>query len=125
MMLGKAFCERCNCWVSNKIKLPELCPPTDFGVLDGLLVGDVSGILTLERGSKRGRHIQVELQGCRTCDEMYLIDVSVVSVTKDKKGKDETNSTDLVSNLRLSAADYQALRGFKGVAAAPIVAPAQ
>ena len=123
-MSGKAFCERCNCWVSNKIELPKLKPPQDENALDGLVTGDVSGILTLERGSKRGRHIQVELLGCRTCDEMYLIDVSVVSVTKDKKGKDETNSTHLVSNLRLSAADYQALREFKGVAAAPTPAPA-
>jgi len=114
---GKAFCERCNCWVSKKIKLPELRPPTDFQVLEGLPVGDISGLLTLGRGPEEGAHIQVELLGCQTCDETYLVNVSIVVESTDKKGKTETKTTYLVNNLRVSAEDYQALRAFKGVAA--------
>jgi hypothetical protein len=115
MVSGKPFCERCSRWVSNKTKLPELCPPRNEHVLDGLLTGDVSGILTLGRGRDGGMHIQVEVRGCGTCDEMYIANISVVAESTDKKGKTETKTTHLVKNLRLSAADYQALHGFKGV----------
>lgn len=114
-ILGKPFCERCRRWVSNKTKLPELYPPQNEHVLDGLLTGDVSGVLRLGRGREGGMHIQVEVRGCGTCDQMYIANISVVAESTDKKGRTETKTTPLVRNLRLSAADYQTLRGFKGV----------
>ncbi|MCP4378258.1 MAG: hypothetical protein GY794_19040 [bacterium] len=123
LLSGKAFCERCSCWLKNETKLPRLSPPPDEHALDGLADGDVSGILVLGHGPKEGVCIEVKLQGCRTCDEIYLADVSLVVESLDKKGKTETNTTSLVTNLRLSASDYRALCEFKGLDAAPAVVP--
>ncbi|MDP6634526.1 MAG: hypothetical protein QGG42_06490 [Phycisphaerae bacterium] len=113
-VLGKPFCERCRRWAGKKTTLPELRPPQNARVLDGLLTGDVSGILTLGCGREGGVHIQVEVRGCGTCDETHIANISVVAESIDKKGNTETKTTHLVKNLRLSAADYQALLELKG-----------
>jgi hypothetical protein len=127
LLSDKPFCERCSCWANNKTKLPKLRVPQGENAFEGLGLGDISSILALQRGSREGMHVQVELLGCRTCDQTYLASVSVVVKSTDKKGKSETNTTNLVRNLRLSAEDYQALREFKGVTPAPdpIVAAAE
>jgi hypothetical protein len=125
MMRGKPFCERCSCWVKHKIKLSELRPPKDYEVFDRLIAGDISGVLTLERPLFKGTHIQIELLTCRTCDEMCLINIALVVASRDEDGKHQTHTEQLISNLRLSAADYQAIREFKGIAEDPLVVTAQ
>jgi hypothetical protein len=125
-MVRKPFCERCNSWVNRKNSLPKLSPPEDASTLDGLDDGDISGILTLEGNPMGSMHLQVDLQACRTCDEMHLMSISAVVESRNDKGEKETSTSCLLKNMRLSAADYQALLAFKGAAPAspPVPAPA-
>ncbi|MBT3198871.1 MAG: hypothetical protein HN350_03050 [Phycisphaerales bacterium] len=123
-MSDKLFCERCNCWVTERIKLPRLDPPQDESMIEAVQNRDISGILTLPAYTTGDKHIQVELLKCQKCQELYAAHVFLMARPKRKDDKAKFMPVRGAANLRLTLEEYQTLLEFKGVAPTPAPSPA-
>jgi len=118
-MVDKSFCERCNCWVTQRVKLPRLDQPQGESIMDAVGTGDISGILTLPSHPTGDKHIQVELLRCQTCDERYAAHVFLMAKLKRKGDKEKFMPLRRITNIRITPEEYQALLEFKGIAEDP------
>jgi hypothetical protein len=112
------FCERCYQWtrVESSIRvLSALTAGEEF--LARLRGGELAALaeLPVEAG-KPTRYVQVDAACCPSCGESNFLTVKIVTRTVDKKGKEETKSDDLVTNLIVTPADIAFART-AGVAA--------
>lgn len=106
------FCERCNEWVKVQDNIQHLAPIDQPGALVAQLEqGDLTDLKALTlNDDEAGDHTNIELSRCTSCPQSNFLNIKSVVITKDKKGKDESDESTLIENLILSADDYQSLK---------------
>ena len=79
-----AFCEKCNAWVVDKHKLPNLNYTYNSTKLKNLLhQGQFSALSDLKiQDPPNDSYTAVELSKCSNCDELYLLTVNIVEIIK-------------------------------------------
>jgi hypothetical protein len=107
------FCERCNKWVEETTTVSPLAPVADPQEMKRQLErGDFTMLGSLEKlDEESAAYTQVALPHCPSCANSYFLTVERVVITKDSKGKEKKEETNLVRNLCITPGDYQMLLG--------------
>ena len=102
----EVFCEDCNRWAED-VKFDLRLSMEDHQKADDAVKNNILGLLELKAISgNETPHLRVNLNHCSNCDDFSTIDVDLIKLERDKKGKLEEKSDDLSPVILLSKEDY-------------------
>jgi hypothetical protein len=110
--LSTPFCERCDKWVEETLRIKGLQPitnPEDLKVrVEG---GDFSPLLSMRRARvESSTSTRVDLLHCPQCLNLFLLTVTSVETETNSKGEDEEKESMVVQNLLIDVPTYESLK---------------
>ncbi len=106
------FCNECNQWAKIESAVVELKPSsTDESSLERLADGDLSVLDDFELASDEDSTcVWLDLTTCPTCDRFNFLTVRLAQKTVDLDGNLDIASHELLSNVRINAAQLARIR---------------
>ena len=108
-LINTIFCEKCKKWATKKEIVSNLEFINDPSMLNEIInKSNFSHLLTLKT-TKLPVFTQIELISCESCDKSRYINVNAVAMVKNKDGKLEEKSKELVNNAKIDLDIYKKL----------------
>ena len=120
---SEPYCETCGRWPEREIPERKMGYATDPGLLKTSLEGGDMDALAQLGPVGDNAYTEIELKACQSCKQIAWLKVENVTVTLDKKGKEQTEKSEIVSNLILRADLMEKVRGLQPPAPEPGVEP--
>jgi hypothetical protein len=109
------FCERCRRWTDGEFVLAGLqnVPSCDISPR-AVRHGDLSGIFGLGWSTPKDRaSLKVRVDHCTGCKQLNVLNLFRVQTGKDKEGKARTAERVMVSDVMITAEEFEQLRAMK------------
>lgn len=109
---GQVYCERCARWIEHKDEIKPLSPienPIDLKTQ--LELGNFSQLTALRRVPEESSVFTImSLIHCPRCRNIFLLNLSSVSIKQVSKNKQEKKQKELIRNLLISPEVYESLK---------------
>ena len=117
---ANTFCDSCNKWAEDVYTSPFLTVTEDIeNIKEYLEQADYKRLTDLEPAENvaiPGAYARLVIQGCRTCWNFFSLDVKLIELSKDDKGKTEEKEVLLVDNLLIDKNLHDSIEGRFGSA---------
>lgn len=123
LMSESVFCETCDVWAKNEEGVRKLALDRADEVTARVLAGDVAALRDIPMATDDKQCVRLDLQYCEHCGESNYLSVSRLVTTKNKKGEESTETTELLKHLRIAAADVPHVREAGSPPASPFQPP--
>ena len=108
------FCEHCSLWVENvrtRSNLQTIENEDEFKTK--LEEGQYESLLGLKKADDSSKiSTEIELNGCKTCENSNYLSLSTITVSVDDKGKESKDSSKFVCNFRLTNEQHKKVSEF-------------
>lgn len=122
------FCETCNRW-ADKAEAEGTTRVPDEAIVsrisaaeDTAQLFDVPALPAVMPAPPGARDLKYVLKGCPGCEEVATVSVELIEHVVDKKGKPDTNTKSLHSNVLLNAAEAAIVKDLVASFGQPVVA---